>query len=92
MGCAERVVEDGILYVNAARVPRIFRRGPEVVRHHVAVGVAGDGATATEVLVHTPDGAAGRPTRAPVSARVIGGLAAWLARHAPRDGGRDRCN
>jgi len=88
-----RTVQDGILYVNAARVPRVFRRGSEIVRHHVAVSVAEGGATATEMLVRGADGgSAGGATRGPASARVFGTLAGWLARRTPRDGGVDRTN
>jgi len=86
-----RVVRDGILYVNAARVPRIFHRGSTVVRHHVAVQIAADGATATEMLV---PGADGRSTRrgdgGPAAERMIGTLARWLIRRAPRTGGVSR--
>jgi uncharacterized protein (TIGR04168 family) len=42
---------DGVLYVNAARVPRVFEQGARTVRHHVALTVDGDGCTAREVLV-----------------------------------------
>lgn len=42
---------DGILYVNAARVPRIFEREGRRVRHHVAVTLDGDAARAEAVLV-----------------------------------------
>ncbi len=42
---------DGVLYVNAARVPRVFEQGGRTVRHHVEV-VLGEGtATAREVLL-----------------------------------------
>lgn len=41
--------KDGILYVNAARVPRIRRRGEQ--HHHVALTVDGRGAHAETVLV-----------------------------------------
>jgi uncharacterized protein (TIGR04168 family) len=46
-----RVSSDGILYVNAARVPRIFRRGKRVLRHHVELVVAADRVEAREVLL-----------------------------------------
>jgi uncharacterized protein (TIGR04168 family) len=86
-----RTVQDAILYVNAARVPRIFRCGSEVVRHHVAVSVGEEGVTATEVLVRGPDGGvAHRAARGGVPGRAIGKLAGWLARRAPRDGTRGR--
>jgi len=42
---------DGVLYVNAARVPRVFREGGRTVRHHVALTVDDDGCSAREVLV-----------------------------------------
>lgn len=45
--CVER---DGTLFVNAARVPRIFERDGRLVRHHVAVEIDADGARAREVL------------------------------------------
>ncbi len=81
-----QVVRDGILYVNAARVPRIFRRGAEIVRHHVTVSVAEAGATATEVLVRSAAGGTDdRPRRGLTMARAIGTLAGWLARRAPRE-------
>ncbi len=41
---------DGVLYVNAARVPRIFRHGGRLVRHHVCLTLDEDGARADEVL------------------------------------------
>jgi uncharacterized protein (TIGR04168 family) len=47
---------DGVLYVNAARVPRIFRENGRLVRHHVRVSIEGDGATAEPVLVQEPGG------------------------------------
>ncbi|MGM0574111.1 MAG: metallophosphoesterase [Myxococcota bacterium] len=42
---------DGVLYVNAARVPRILEEGGRTVRHHVALEIDGDRAEAEEVLV-----------------------------------------
>lgn len=42
---------DGVLYVNAARVPRVFEQDGRRVRHHVCVEVGAAGATAKEVLV-----------------------------------------
>jgi uncharacterized protein (TIGR04168 family) len=41
---------DDILYINAARVPRIFSGPDDIYRHHVAVTVAAEGVTAEEVL------------------------------------------
>ena len=49
--CAEK---DGVLYVNAARVPRLYRAGTQRLRHHVALELSATGAEAREVLV--PDG------------------------------------
>jgi hypothetical protein len=45
--CVER---DGTLYVNAARVPRVFRQGGVEKRHCVEVVIERDRATAREVL------------------------------------------
>lgn len=45
------VERDGIRYVNAARVPRIFARDGSTHRHHVALTVTGAGVEAREVLV-----------------------------------------
>jgi uncharacterized protein (TIGR04168 family) len=42
---------DGVLYVNAARVPRIFRCEGRQVRHHIALEVGAEAVTAREVLV-----------------------------------------
>lgn len=42
---------DGILYVNAACVPRIFEHEGRTVRHHVAVTLSADGAHAEARLV-----------------------------------------
>jgi len=46
-----QVARDGILYVNAARVPRIERRSDGEVRYHVRVETDGDSATAELVRV-----------------------------------------
>ncbi len=43
--------QSGVLYVNAARVPRIFEREGRRVRHHVAITLSADGAQAKPVLV-----------------------------------------
>jgi uncharacterized protein (TIGR04168 family) len=43
--------EHGTLFVNAARVPRVFREGPRTLRHHVAVTVGPERAEAEDVLV-----------------------------------------
>jgi hypothetical protein len=45
------VEHDGILYVNTARVPRVFRAGQARVRHHLALELAEGGASVREVLV-----------------------------------------
>lgn len=44
----------GTAYVNAARVPRVFREGSTTLRHHVAVVIRGDDVDVRELLV--PDG------------------------------------
>ena len=44
-------LHDGILYVNAARVPRVFEGPHGPVRHHVALTLAPGGARVEEVLV-----------------------------------------
>lgn len=41
----------GTLFVNAARVPRVFREGERELRHHVAVTIEGGHAEAEDVLV-----------------------------------------
>jgi uncharacterized protein (TIGR04168 family) len=42
--------KDGTLYVNAARVPRVFKQGGVEQRHYVEVTIDGDRASAREVL------------------------------------------
>lgn len=42
---------DNTLYINAARVPRIFSNGDDVYRHHVTVTISEEGAHANEVLL-----------------------------------------
>jgi len=42
--------DEGVLYVNAARVPRIFERGQRILRHHVELTINNDGAKVREVL------------------------------------------
>jgi uncharacterized protein (TIGR04168 family) len=44
---------DGILYVNAARVPRIFEERGHAYHHHVDLNIDGDEAEAVEVLRQT---------------------------------------
>ncbi len=46
-----RVRENGILYVNAARVPRVFTRGERVLRHHVEFVIDERDVDAREVLL-----------------------------------------
>ena len=46
-----RTERDGTLYLNAARVPRIFSGKDDVYRHHVAVTIDSDGISAEEVLL-----------------------------------------
>lgn len=52
---ASQVLCDGTLYVNAARVPRIFGDGTGTFRHHVLLEVDDHRATAREVLVREAD-------------------------------------
>ena len=42
---------NGILYINAARVPRIFAGSDDVYRHHVSLTIDGTGVSAEEVLL-----------------------------------------
>lgn len=49
-----RVTQRGVLYVNAARVPRIFRRGERILRHHVELIVERDRVEAREILLESP--------------------------------------
>jgi len=46
-----RVERSGTVYVNAARVPRIFAMGSIVHRHHVALDVTDEGIEVSEMLV-----------------------------------------
>ena len=46
-----RARRDGVLYVNAARVPRIFEANGRTLRHHVELTIAGGVARAREVLL-----------------------------------------
>jgi uncharacterized protein (TIGR04168 family) len=41
----------GILYVNAARVPRVFEQNGQTLRHHIRLRLTQNGATAEECLV-----------------------------------------
>ncbi len=45
-----RLERDGTLYINAARVPRIFAADDDVYRHHVALTISPDGVGVEEVL------------------------------------------
>jgi hypothetical protein len=45
--------EDGTLYVNAARVPRIFQEDGRTFHHHVCVEVTGNSVRVEEKLVVT---------------------------------------
>ena len=45
------LIDDGILYVNAARVPRHMAHGQGVRRHHLALTLTADGASVEEVWV-----------------------------------------
>lgn len=53
------VEEDGTLYVNAARVPRIFEKDGRTVHHHVRIEISGGDVIANEILLPirppTPD-------------------------------------
>lgn len=49
------VEKDGVLYVNAARVPRVFSRAGRLWRHHVELVVGADRVTVREVLLETPE-------------------------------------
>ncbi len=46
-----RLERDGIVYINAAKVPRIFSVDANVHRHHVSVEITPSGAEVNEVLV-----------------------------------------
>lgn len=48
--------EDGTLYVNAARVPRIFQQDGHTLHHHVCVEVTGNSVRVEEKLVATRPG------------------------------------
>lgn len=54
------VERDGILHVNAARVPRIFQRDGRTVRHHVRLEIHDDGIGVEEVLWNEAEGPDGR--------------------------------
>ncbi len=46
-----RVVDEDIVYVNAARVPRIFNGSDDVYRHHVLLSISEDAVSFEEVLL-----------------------------------------
>lgn len=48
-----RVEQDGVLYVNAARVPRVFTRGARTLRHHVELVLDRQRALAREILLES---------------------------------------
>ena len=43
--------KNGVLYINAARVPRIFATKVCQVRYHIALDIDGDSVTATDVFI-----------------------------------------
>ena len=45
---------DGVLFVNAARVPRIFGGASDSVHHHIELSLGAEGFAAAEVLVRRP--------------------------------------
>ena len=47
--------KDGVLYVNAARVPRVFRHEGRMVRHHVHLQLDARGASAQQRLIVEPE-------------------------------------
>lgn len=51
---AWKVEQDGVLYVNAARVPRVFERDGQTWRHHVRLDFDGEAITAEPVLLPDP--------------------------------------
>ena len=48
------LVQDGIHYINAARVPRIFMRDGRTMHHHICLRLTNDGMTITEKLCSAP--------------------------------------
>ena len=50
----EQLERDGILYFNAARVPRIFQRDGETMHHHTALGFENGQARIEQMLVAEP--------------------------------------
>jgi uncharacterized protein (TIGR04168 family) len=49
------VERDGVVYVNAARTPRIFKQGGRTVHHHVRLTLDAGGVTAGEQVIHFPE-------------------------------------
>jgi uncharacterized protein (TIGR04168 family) len=49
-----KVERDGVVFVNAACVPRIFTDGGDAVHHHIELSLGAEGFTAAEVLVRRP--------------------------------------
>lgn len=45
------VVKDGVHYINAARVPRIFRQGDRELRHHISLTIDQSGCQVEERLI-----------------------------------------
>jgi uncharacterized protein (TIGR04168 family) len=43
--------QDGILYVNAAKVPRVVEQGERRLRHHIALTLGPEGASAEDVAI-----------------------------------------
>lgn len=52
-----RMVQDGVQYVNAARVPRIFTGNGRRLHHHVRLTLTESGASVADVLVEAGTGA-----------------------------------
>ena len=50
-----RCSRNGVEYINAARVPRIFTCGDDVHRHHVELVITPEGVTANEVFIRETD-------------------------------------
>lgn len=52
-GRSWRIEDRGVLYVNAAQVPRVFERDGRTWRHHVCLAVSGGRISAEQVLVQS---------------------------------------
>ena len=46
------VEKEGVVYINAARVPRIFERDGKMVHHHVCLEISGQEVGVSDVFVH----------------------------------------